>query len=135
MVSATDIIGWAMEDGYMLCPSCYEELDDEEKEHGSPEFAGAEVDFPGSSCDNCLERIENESLLFNDGDIKFVERVDSDASSDSYTSRVMYKLHSKELGEYMDTIVDMITAIEKINEVGDSDYEERDSDTYVTVWF
>lgn len=54
-MNATEVVGYAMEDGYCLCPGCYEGKD------GQPIFAGSEWDnYP--TCDHCSGLIDEVSL-------------------------------------------------------------------------
>jgi hypothetical protein len=176
-MNATDIIGYAMPDGYMLCPSCYAEYlldlnksvkmpkdlaelkDNIEKisngsipiprEEGSPEFAGAEVDFPGSSCDWCNEIIEEETYLFQDSDLERVEvPTHLDVSEIPFEimkklgidgivegSYVVYKIKcgERDLSDYIDIFIDIITRVEKIETVGDSEYEVDDKSGFMYI--
>ena len=49
-MNATDIVGYALKDGFVLCPDCF----DERYDQGMPIFADESWEYC-PTCDHCLE--------------------------------------------------------------------------------
>jgi len=163
MANPTDVVGYAM-DGYVLCPSCYAEREEGKKkgtvanndDEGTAMFGDSEVDFPGSSCDVCNELID-EIYLFQDSDLERVEikdlpdkfmtklgiidAIDGNKENNFYA---IYKIKcgERDLSDYVDRFIDIITRVEKIENVGDSNWEisdiapdSKDATMYIAIFY